>query len=602
MPGLLGAFPGPAPTAGGRVPAEPVWPGETSWTAFGAWRHRELRTVRCPGGMLALVGQCFETDSVLREDFRRALEGDRLAEVTRWPGSYLAVVVRPEDVTAFVDLAGQYPLYFHTTPARTVLGTRARATARAAGLPLEPDVLTMAADMFCPGVPLPTAARSVYRGLGRLAGGQAMRVRRDGGCRTWTYETLVPDRNRSARDAAQALRAALENAVDARAGQPLTADFSGGLDSTSLAFLAARRRDGALPVFTYHHPDAPADDLLHAKRYLGFDRRLRSTVVTGTPESLSYRGLGTATATDLPDPGAVTQVRTRLRLRHVAAAGGGVHLGGEGADALLVAAPGYLGDLARQGELRRLGRECRQLAKQRRVASARVMARSAELSVTSLGRALRLLAGRFERPADRHIQWLDAIAWWPDLGAEATWLTTSMRKRLAELVRAGVGEFTPPEGAGVGDCAAVTEVRFSGAVQRQLDERARPYGVWPQAPFLDNHVIRACLTVPSYRRADPMTRKPLLGRALDGVVPGEVLSRTTKGNYTGEDYKGVRLASAELDARLSSTRLADLGLIEPDRVKESLSRAAAGLQAPFPALNRLLAADLWLRGLDGGEL
>ncbi|KFZ77610.1 hypothetical protein ED92_37785 [Amycolatopsis sp. MJM2582] len=604
VPGLLGAVPGPAPATAGllRVPAEPVWPEEPSWASFGRWRPRELRAVTCPGGKLALVGQCFATDAEIRRDFRRALENDRLVEVTRWPGSYLAVVIRPGDVTAFADLAGQYPLYFHTTPERTVLGTRARVTARAAGLPMEPDVTALAAEMFCPGVPLPTGNRSVYRGLSRLVGGQAIRAGRDGRCRTWTYETLAPDRDRSPADAALALRVALENAVGARAAQPLTADFSGGFDSTSIAFLAARYRDEPLPVFTYHHPDAPADDLAHAERYLRFDRRLRSTVVTGTPSSLSYQGLDTATATDLPDPGAVTQIRTRLRLRHVAAEGGGVHLGGEGADALLVAAPGYLGDLAKEGALRRLGRECRQLAKQRRVAPARVLARSAELSMTSLGRALRLLAKRFERPSERDIEWLDAIAWWPAPGTETTWLSPSMRLGLAELARAGAGELAPPDGAGVGDRMAVAEVRASGAVQRQLDERARSWGVWPQAPFLDNDVIRACLSLPAHRRADPTTTKPLLRRALSGLVPDVVFSRNTKGNYTGEDYKGIRLASAELSARVARTRLADLGVIEPAKVKTVFSRAEAGLQAPFPALNRLLAADLWLRGLERGEV
>ncbi|WP_181771405.1 albusnodin/ikarugamycin family macrolactam cyclase [Amycolatopsis pittospori] len=600
VPGLLGVVPGPVPAEAGSARAEPVWAGETSWVTFGAWRDREVRTVRCPGGMLALVGQCFASDAIVHGDFRHALEKDRLGDVTRWPGSYLAVVVRPDDVTAFVDLAGQYPLYFHTTSGRTVLGTRAGVTARAAGLRQEPDVLALAAEVFCPGIPLPTDAHSVYRGLKRVTGGQAVQVRRDGVCRTWVYETLVPDRNRSPQEAAHALRAALENAVRARAAPRLTADFSGGLDSTSLAFLAAGQRDRVLPVFTYHHPEAPADDLSHAKRYLEHDRRLRNTVITGTRASLSYQGLDTAAPTDLPDPGAVTQVRTRLRLRHIADEGGGVHLGGEGADALLVAAPGYLGDLARQGALRRLNRECRQLARQRKVAPARVLARSTELSLTSLGRALRSSANRFERPVDRQVQWLDAIAWWPEPGAETTWLTGPMRTRLAELLRAGAAELTPPAGAGIGDCAAVAEVRTAGMVQRQLDERARPFGIWPQAPFLDNDVIRACLTLPAYQRADPATRKPLLRRALSGVVPEAVLSRSTKGNYSGEDYKGVREASAELNARLSRTRLADLGLIEPGKVKAALSRATTGLQTPFPALNRLFAADLWLQGIDGG--
>lgn len=584
-PGLLAEFPG------GRA-AEPV-------TAHGSWRPGELRAVNLPAGRLVVVGQCLASDRVLHADFRRALETGRLERVVRWPGSYLAVVVRPTDLTVFVDLAGQYPVYHCSAAGRTVLGTRPGETARRAGLAPEPDVLPLLAEVFCPGVPL-AAAKSVYRGLDRLGGGQALQIGRDGRCRTWVYETLLPEAASTVEDAAHALRVALDQAVRSRAAAGTTADFSGGLDSTSIAFLAARHRDDVLPVFTYHHPEAPADDVGHAERYLRLDRRLRPNFVQGTRTTLTYQGLDRVTPTDLPDPAAVIHGRTRLRLRHIAEAGSKVHLNGEGADALLVAAPGYLGDLVRRGTLKRLGRECRELARERHVAPARVLARSAKLSATSLRRAIRAFADRLERPSDRHVEWLDAIAWWPEPGEEAAWLTPPFRRQLAHCLREAAA--TTATEARVADRAALSEVRAAGAVQGMLDERARQFGIWPQAPFLDNDVIRACLMLPAYQRADAGARKPLLGMALSGLVPEEVFARRTKGNYTGEDYRGVRLAAGELTARVSRMQLAESGVIDPEPVRASVRRAAAGLPAPFPALNRLLGADLWMSSLGEGEL
>lgn len=587
-PVLVGAFPG---HDGLALPTMRTW---------GSWRPGEFRTVEHLCGRLVVVGQCFADDRRLRTDFERALATDRLWLVTRWPGSYLALVFREHDLTAFTDLAGQYPLYYRSAGGRTVVGTHARETARAGGLEPAPDLLTLAAKILCPNVPILTEDRSVYKGLSRVGGGQGLRVTRGGNCATWTYETLAPDPAASFADAADALRDALDAAVRARVDSApnVSSDFSGGLDSTSLAFLAARHRPSApLPVFTYHQPVAPANDVDHATRYASLDSLLRLTVVRGTNGTLTYQDLDQAAATELPGAGAVVHARTRELLRQVAATGTGIHLGGEGADALLVAPPGYLADLARHGSLRRLRQDCAELARIRKVSPTSVLARSTRLSVTTVNHALRSLARRLDRPVDRCVEWLDAIAWWPQPGSEGGWLTPGMRRELTTLVRSKAEGAHEVDGLGVGDFAAIGEVRVAGAVQRQLDELGRVVGVWPQAPFLDNDVIRACLSIPASRRTNPLVFKPLLSSALAGLVPKPVLARQTKGNYSAEDYRGARLASDELRNRVARLRLVDLGVVERAPVMAALDNAVDGLRAPFPAFNRLLATDLWLDGV-----
>jgi len=575
-------------------PGESVEPSLRTW---GRWRPGELRTVTAARGRLVVVGQCLADDEQLRADFHRALDSADPRHVTRWPGSYLAVVLRPGELTAYPDLAGQYPIYYRSAGGRTVVGTHAKATARAAGLAGEPDLLTLAAQVFCPAVPMLTDGRSVLAGLSRVGGGQALRVTPDGRCTKWTYESLAPDPDVSFAEAADRLRGALDDAVRLRAERAphLTADLSGGLDSTSVAFLAARHRE--LPVFTYHQPDAPANDLEFAVRYARLDSRLRSEVVHGTSRTLTYQGMDELGPTDLPDPAVAVRLRTRAMLRRVAASGTGVHLGGEGADALLVAAPGYLGDLARHGTLGQLRRDCFTLARARRVSPASVLTRSTRLSRTTVHRALHLLADRLERPVDRSVEWLDAIAWWPRPGTEGGWLSGRMRRELAELAR--TAEPVAVAGMGVGDFAALCELRTTGAVQRQLDEYGREFGVWPQTPYLDNDVVRACLALPAWRRADDaQVFKPLLGKALTGLVPADVLARRTKGNYSAEDHRGARHASAELRTRIAGLRLAELGVVERAPVLGSLNKAIDGLRAPFAAFNRLLGAELWLAGIE----
>jgi asparagine synthase (glutamine-hydrolysing) len=551
-----------------------VWPDLPLWHVGGG-HPGELRTVRHRDAGLLVWGQCFADDDRLARDLAAGPES-----FGRWPGSYAAILVRDTELAGLVDLAGQFPLYYRSAAGRTVLGSAVSLTAHVAGLPAGPDLTTLAAQVFCPDVSVLTGDRSVLTGILRLGGGQAIRVDQHGHCRVSTVEPLPPG-TISLPEAATELRGALDNSVRARldTGKLVTADLSGGLDSTSVAFLAARHSAGPLRVFTYHHPDAPAGDLAHAQRYAALNPKFVPEVVLGNLDTLPYQELE-PTIGDLPDPAAVAMARTRLRLGRIAAGGSEIHLGGEGADALLTPSPSYLADLGP----RALARHAYLLARRRDVSPAAVFRRAVTAGRTSTTRALGELAERLTCP--RPLTWLDAIGRWAGPGVEAAWLTMRMRRELTEACRHAA--------AGSGTVDALHEVRAAGAVQRQLIETAREYRVWPQAPFLDNDVIRACTRVAAGQCADPAVVKPLLVAAMAGLVPKSVLARRGKGNYLGEDYRGVhRAALADL---ITDSRVAALGMVEPSAVLQSVEHARSGAPAPFPALNRLLGVELWLRG------
>ncbi|MEW1795244.1 asparagine synthase-related protein [Streptomyces niveus] len=557
-----------------------------------------------------MLGQCLSDDDRLRRTALRALASGGPDELTRLPGSYLCLVIRHEELTAYVDAAGQYPLFFRDTGARLVFGTRPVSVADAAGARRRPDTAVLAAGIFCPGAPSLTGERSVVAGVSKVGGGQALRRTVRGKVERWVHEPLETDPGASLARSAEALRDALETAVRLRVAgkERVSADLSGGLDSTSLAFLTLRHRPGTLPVTTYRGAASACDDLVHAERFARLDPRLRMEVVTGTRETLTYQGLGDRSGgaghdSDEPDPAVVALARSRLRLDQVARLGSGVHLGGEGGDALLVAPPGYLAALARPQRLRQLAKESRVLARARQEAPSAVAARAVGLARTPLATALRRLADGFERHATGgpgragtgDVGWLDAIAWWPEPGSETGWLTRAASTELAGLAREAAGSAGRTAGWRAGDLTALDNVRTSGAVQRQLSEMARPFGVWPQAPFLDSDVIRACAALPAHLRAAPPAFKPLLGAALADLVPAPVLARRTKGDYGDEDYRGARACARELRGLLVDSRLAELGVVEPSAVVAALDRAVMGLRVPFPALNRLLAAEIWLR-------
>lgn len=137
--GLLGVFP---PASSGEVVR-----------VQGPWREGELRRVDGPEGTVVMLGQCLSDDDRLRRTALRALASGGPDELTRLPGSYLCLVIRHDELTAYVDAAGQHPLFFRDTGTRLVFGTRPVSVADAAGTRRRPDTAVLAAGIFCPGLP-----------------------------------------------------------------------------------------------------------------------------------------------------------------------------------------------------------------------------------------------------------------------------------------------------------------------------------------------------------------------------------------------------------------------------------------------------------------
>ncbi|MFB0617899.1 albusnodin/ikarugamycin family macrolactam cyclase [Streptomyces sp. AGS-58] len=601
-PAIAGILP-PGPRL--PVPAARVWPADPRLWSWGPWHAGEVRTAAHARVRVVAVGQCLADSTRMRDDLKRSAgDGDR-ERLTRWPGAYLLLVLEQGGrVTAYADPAGQFPLYYARHNGRTVISTRAAAVAVMTGREGTPDTLALAAHIVCPAVPELAGTRTGFAGVHRLGPGEALRADPATGTLTRSaYAPLAPDGDACMEDIAPRLRTSLKQAVALRARDATrtTCDFSGGMDSTSLAFLAADVVD-PLDAFVYHHRAAPAGDLHHAQRHAREATAIRLRLTQGGIASLPYATVSARGPADQPDPSTAIVARLRLRLTHIASRGGGVHLTGEGGDALLTAPPAYLGEMAACRTVRRLTHDALALGRLRRVSPARIAHQALRLAHTPLDRALHDLATRLERPLPHPPRWLDAIAWWSPPGPEASWLTPRARRELAELAAERAGQVRRGEaGPGPGTRAALCELRSSASLHSQLVDVARPFGVWPQAPFLDGDVVRACMSLATPWKADPFAVKPLLRAALAGAVPDAVLGRRTKGAYAAEDYLGVRRAAADLRVRLARSPLADLGIVEPARVIAALDGAVDGLAAPFPALNRLLGVDVWLGGHCAGE-
>jgi asparagine synthase (glutamine-hydrolysing) len=499
------------------------------------------------------------------------------------------------------DLAGQYPVFYRYDGHGLVFSSHAGRVAP--GGRFASDSLWLLTRLICPDVHEAAAGRTAYTGVRRLPSGATLRIGRDVGSRPeiWPPNLPSPHSRDAIDEVAVELRDRLVHAVATRVAtvsdvSGVSADFSGGLDSTSLAYLLSRHTS-PLSVFTYFHTRAPvAGDLDRALALAEHDPRFEHHLVEGFSADLPYVGLTTAPIPDEPQPTSIAPARDLLRLRAVAATGSTAHFTGEGGDALFAAPPAYLADLARTADLRRLHRDTTAWARLRHRAPTALMLRAARASRVPLRQAMRKLADRIESGhSGRALAWEDRIGYWAEPGEEIAWLTVRSARVLATELREQALTAALPEGTGTGDYASRAELAASGAASRVLRSRARPYGLAVHTPYLDDEIVQACLRVSARDRGNAFAPKELLRQALRYDVPPRVLSRRTKGDYTAEAYHGVRVAAPELSRLLAAPACADLGIIEPAPVLDVLSRARLGLPIPWPALDRLLAIEVWLR-------
>jgi asparagine synthase (glutamine-hydrolysing) len=389
-------------------------------------------------------------------------------------------------------------------------------------------------------------------------------------------------------DAAPALSERLSSGVGHRVAvvRRASCDLSGGLDSTSLAFLAAAAaRSGPTSLVTVTRaPASPAnDDRVWSAKALD---ALRSDHVRLDLEEqwLPYSRLSVPPPLDEPDASTVLLAPMRQLAAALARAGSEVHLAGNGGDQVLGAPMAYLGRLARQHPMLALrhlrghralvgltGRSLAELARPGRYAD--WLALTAH-RVEDGGRVPQTWASPWPPPSDLLTR--DSLAAARSVLLEAA----GQVEQVGDIVRHG----------------AVVRIRHSAAVQRLHRDAAASLGYRLELPFLDADVAEICLAARPYERLDPYRPKPLLVAAMGGTVPDPLLARTTRGIYDTELHLGWRRHRDEVRTWFDGSRLVDRGLVTADRLAAVFDRHldTAGLFA----LNEVLAAELWVRSLE----
>jgi asparagine synthase (glutamine-hydrolysing) len=473
----------------------------------------------------------------------------------------------------------------------TIACDRADLLAGLAGAQL--DEAQVAVRLLWP-VPHPLLDTPLWRGLEAVRAGSSVVISPAGRPRFSRWWT-APEPTASLAAGAPALAEALAVAVRARTTGRATVstDLSGGLDSTSVCFLAAAG-DARVLAGTWPGRDPADDDLAWARRAAAHLPQVEHLVWPAEASPLVYEQL-----LDIDDPldeptiGLPDRARVLCHIPLLRDRGSQVHLTGIGGDHLTWSAEAHYHGVLRRNPrlaLRNL-RGFRALFDWRPTQLARALADNSTYS------------GWLARAAE---QLRDPV---PDAGFCALgwgqpprlhpWMTELVFAESRRALRRAAATAEPLAGTR-GEHADLEQIRVTTRILRQWDQMCARLGLPMASPFLDDRVIDVCLAVRPEERVTPWQYKPLLVAAMRGIVPDECLARTTKAQAALDVARGLQRHRTDLLTLWEDSRLETLGLVDTKALRElTLRPSTPGMQEAV--LYSTICIELWLRTLEAAE-
>lgn len=467
------------------------------------------------------------------------------------------------------DRYGIKPLYYSAREDGIVFASELRALPRD-----DIDLDALEAFLAFNSVPAPL---SIFQGTRKLPPGHLLLW--DGGVELQRFSRPAPTaetRNEDEAELVEELRARLRDSVRAHlvSDVPVGVLLSGGVDSCTLAALAAEETGEPLRTFSIGFEERSFDELadarLVAERYGTVHREL----VLRPDAALLLPALAEAFDEPFADSSALpTYLVSRLAAEDVKVA-----LSGEGGDELFGGYYTYAADLFAQ----RFGG----------VASA-VRPLVEKLPTSTRKASFDYRAKRFVRsahlpPLERHHGWKEIFS--ADARAELTGQRAAFDP--VDLLRA---RFAETEGAPL--LARLQDVDLGTYLVDDLlvktDRASMAHSLEARVPFLDSVVTGFALALPTRHKVRGLSKKRLLRKAAEPLLP----ARIVHGRKRGFSIPAAAWLAGELEPFARDTLSADVlrrqGFFRHETVRRLLDEHVAGKQDWSRQLWGLLAFTLW---------
>lgn len=546
-----------------------------------------LRIVRAGASAVAVVG-LHEGDGRRLERALSTLpdEDAFVAEVSRLAGDYHVVAADGPNLLARGSAYGLRRIYHAEVGGCVVAADRAVVLARLTGAELDDRALAL---HLLGAWTHALSRRPMWHGVRAVRPGEYLTVSGHGTPRHRTWHR-VPDPDVPLAEGARRVREEMLTAIGLRTagGGTISADMSGGLDSTSVACTAARLiGDGELIVTSGGDHD-DSEDLRWARRAAAHLPRVEHDIFSGPEMPLFFSNLlDPGDAFDQPSDVPICRERAGAAHRRMAARGSRLHLSGIGGDHLFLGLPAHYHHLVRH----------RPLASLHQLRGYRVMFswRWRDLARALLDRASYADALRSVRvdPGTEIDQLGTGRFGWFFPPSCPPWITDDARAMIADELRA-VAATAEPLGLSRGTHLERDHLLSSGPHVLAREDTALRMGIRVETPYLDDRVIDAALSVRVQDRTTPYAYKRLLAEAMRGIVPQEITERRNKLSGNQAHQAGLRRHRAEIAAVWESSALAAHGLVDEatlHRMSSNPNSREFGGHPPDLALN----VEAWLR-------
>jgi asparagine synthase (glutamine-hydrolysing) len=478
------------------------------------------------------------------------------------------------------DRFGIKPLYWSAAGGTLSFASELKSLLRRPGLSREIDLDALEAFLAFNSVPAPL---TIFRDVRKLHAGHLLVWEEGGEPRSESFARPGPPpagevRAGSAGELAAELRERLRDSIRAHlvSDVPVGVLLSGGVDSSALAALAASESGERISTFSIGFEERSFDELalarLVAERY-GTDHHelvLRPDAAELLPALAEAFDEPFADSSALP-----TYLVSKLASEHVKVA-----LSGEGGDELFGGYYTYVADLLAP----RLG----PLASALRPLVERLPSSSAKASFDY--KAKRFARGAHLPPLERHHAWKEIFS--PEARAQ---LLAPERRGGSDPVDVYRKRFSETEGADL--LARLQDVDLGIYLVDDLlvktDRASMAHSLEARVPFLDAVVAELALALPTKHKVRGFSKKRLLRKAIEPLVPREVVGARKQGfSIPAAAWLRGDLEPFARDV-LSPDTVRRQGFFRPEAVTRVLDHHVSGREDLSRQLWGLMAFSLW---------
>jgi asparagine synthase (glutamine-hydrolysing) len=559
----------------------------------GRWTASEFISVCTGSRRLALLGRSMSKPETLVNVLRRVRTASDLDKVTRGvPGSYFLISMCDGLLRVQGTLSDAHRIFYAEVGGITVAADRPDRLVSATDASIDERVVALQLLTPYSRPPWPIGERCVWKGVHKLPPAHFLEIGRQAAVRIGRW-WQPPDPVVPLAHGAEQIRASIHEAVSSRVDRSgssgLSIDLSGGMDSTSLCFVADHL---GIPITSLHTSSADPsnvdtswaararDDLTSARHVVIPSQTLPGAFDEAAPLFAEISLEGPA--------GLVHRMLIDSLASTMAEAGSATHLRGDGGDELFHPNITHTVALIRRHLLTSLTVVPRLKAANRwsTMTTLRNLRR-----VPSYQRWLKGVSDRLTAPHD-HRQ----TPGWEIPCQLPQWATPAAVTLVRGLFDEALAEDAQPLIDDPVQNEILRQVQLLGAAARQCSQIGERYGVTFESPYLDLHVVENALSIRFEDRALPGVNKRVLAAAMQGVVPPDILARRDKSHATRSMFDSLRRGRHRLVELCADPTLARRGLIDAESFRSVVLGIHPDLK-PLVQLGPTRATELWLRAL-----